>query len=260
MLKLGKVQILGNELDRLKVDVCSLSEVRWEGQGHFTTLQGHTVAYSGNEKQGQHGVAVWMHKRATGTMTGYEPICERIISVRLNAKQRKITLVQVYAPTTAATEVETEHFYEQLSRTLRNVNKGGMTFVIGDFNAKLGSDVSLSTGSFGLGITNEAGERLKDFCIEHELMAANTFFKQHPRWLYKWMSPDGQFRNQTDYSWSTLEIMYGISNCKTYPGANCDSDHNLLVASIKIQFNFQRKNMLAKKLNLEELHGHVAAE
>jgi len=69
-------------------------------------------------------------------MIGYEPINERIISVRLNAKPRKITLLQVYAPTTTAPEAETENFYEQLSNTLRNVNKGDLTLVIGDFNAK----------------------------------------------------------------------------------------------------------------------------
>jgi len=75
---------------------------------------------------------------------------------------RKITLLQVYALTTTTYEVKTEDFYKQLSRTLKNVNRGDLTLVIGDFNAKLGNEIPLATGPFGLGIVNEAGKRLKD--------------------------------------------------------------------------------------------------
>jgi len=80
---------------------------------------------------------------------------------------------------------------------------------------------------------NEAGECLKDFCIKHELLVANTLFKQHPRWLYVWTSPDNQLRNQTDYIAVGRHWRSHITNCRTYPGADCDSDHNLLVVSVR---------------------------
>ena len=68
MLQLGKVQLLGEETTRLGVDICGLSEVRWDGQGHFTTLDGHTIVYSGRLTQGMSGVAVWIHRKIAGAL------------------------------------------------------------------------------------------------------------------------------------------------------------------------------------------------
>jgi len=93
MLQLGKVQLLGEEMMRMSVDICGLSEVRWDGQGHFTTLDGHTI---GRPTQGMSGVAVLIHRKIAGALVGYQPISDRVLVVRLNAKPRNITLIQVY--------------------------------------------------------------------------------------------------------------------------------------------------------------------
>ena len=134
MLQLGKVQLLGDEMMRLMVDICGLSEVRWNGQGHFTTLDGHTIVYSGRLTQGMSGVAVWIHRKITGV--GYEPISDRVLVVRFKTKPQNITLIQVYGPTTAATDEEMERFYQDLSQAVKQVPKGDMLLVMGDFNAK----------------------------------------------------------------------------------------------------------------------------
>ena len=76
MLQLGKVQLLGEEMMRLGVDICGLSEVRWDGQGHFRILDGHTVVYSGRPTQGMSGVAVWIHRKIAGSLVGYEPVSD----------------------------------------------------------------------------------------------------------------------------------------------------------------------------------------
>ena len=73
MLQLGKVQLLDEEMMRLAVDICGLSEVRWNGQGHFTTLDGHTIVYSGRPTQGMSEVVVWIHRKIAGALVGYEP-------------------------------------------------------------------------------------------------------------------------------------------------------------------------------------------
>jgi len=86
MLQLEKVQLLGDEMTRLGVDICGLSEVRWNGQGHLTTLDGHTIVYSGRLTQGMSGVAVWIHSKIAGALVGYEPISDRVLVVRLKAK------------------------------------------------------------------------------------------------------------------------------------------------------------------------------
>jgi len=104
---------------------------------------------------------------------GYEPISNRVLVVRLKAKPRNIILIQVYGPTTAATDEEMERFYQDLSQAVKQVSKGDMLLVMGDFNAKVGrrelSAMLSAVGLYGLGETNEAGEQLEDFCLEHEL-------------------------------------------------------------------------------------------
>jgi len=131
MLQLGKDKLLGEEMMRLGVDICGLSEVRWDGQGHFTTLDGHT----GRLTQGMSGVAVWIYRKIAGALVGYEPISDRVLVVRRKAKSRNITPIQVYGPTTAATGEEMERFYQNLSQAVKQVPKRDMLLVMGDFDA-----------------------------------------------------------------------------------------------------------------------------
>ena len=112
-----------------------------------------------------------------------------MISVHFQGKPFNIAVIQVYSPTSNAEEAEVEWFYEdQLTPPKKDV-----LFIIGDWNAKVGSqDAPGVTGKFGLGIRNEAGQRLIQFCQENALVITNTLFQQHKRRLYKWTSPDGQ--------------------------------------------------------------------
>jgi hypothetical protein len=102
LLQIGKMHLLGRELERLTVDLCGLCEVGWGGQGHFLTLEGHTVIYSGCDVRGMSRVAIWVHKKIAGSVLGYEPISDRLISVRLSSRPRNVTLIQAYGSTTAA--------------------------------------------------------------------------------------------------------------------------------------------------------------
>ena len=103
-------------------------------------------------------------------------------------------------PTSNAEEAEVERFYEDLQDPLELTPKRDVLFIIGDWNAKVGSQETPGvTGKFGLGIWNETGQRLIEFCQENALVIANTLFQQHKRRLYAWTSPDGQHRNQIDY-------------------------------------------------------------
>ena len=106
-----------------------------------------------------------------------------MISVRFQGKPFNITLIQVYAPTSNAEEAEVEWFYEDLQDFLElTPPKKDVLFIIGDWAAKVGSQETLGvTGKFGLGIWNEAGQRLIEFCQENALVIANTFFQQHKR-------------------------------------------------------------------------------
>ena len=115
-----------------------------------------------------------------------------MISVRFQGKPFNITVIQVYAPTSNAEEAEVEWIYEDIQDLLKLTPKKDVLFSIGDWNAKVGSQETPGViGKFGLGVQNEAGQRLIEFCQENALVIANTLFRQHKRRFYTWTSPDG---------------------------------------------------------------------
>ena len=117
-----------------------------------------------------------------------------MISVHFQGKLFNITVIQAYAPTSNAEEAEVEPFYEDLQDLLELTPPKDVLFIIGDWNAKVGSqDIPGITDNFGLGEQNEAGQRLTELCQENALVIANTLFQQHKRRLYTWTSPDGQY-------------------------------------------------------------------
>ena len=115
-----------------------------------------------------------------------------MISVHFQGKPFNITVIQVYTPNSNAEEAEVERFYEDLQDLLELTPKEDVLFIIGDWNAKVGSQETPGvTGKFGLGVQNEAGQRLTEFCQENTLVIANILTQQHKRRLYTWTSPDG---------------------------------------------------------------------
>ena len=120
-----------------------------------------------------------------------------MILVHFQGKSFNITVIQIYAPASNAEEAEVEQFYEDLQGLLELTPQKGVLFIIGEWNAKVGSQETPGvTGNFGFGIQNEVGQRLIEFWQENTLVIASTLFQQHKRRLYTWTSPDGQHRNQ----------------------------------------------------------------
>ena len=115
-----------------------------------------------------------------------------MIAVRFQGKPFNITVIQVYAPTSNAEEAEVERSYEDLQDLLTQT-KIRCLFIIQDWNAKVGGqEIAGVTGKFGLGVQNEVGQRLREFCQENTLVIANSLFQQLKRRLYTWTSPDSQ--------------------------------------------------------------------
>ena len=156
---------------------------------------------------------------------------DRMISVRFQGKPFNIAVIQVYAPTSNAKEAEDEQFYEDLQDLLEHIPQKNVLFIIGDWNAKVGSqEIPGVTGKFGLGVQNEVGQRLIEFCQENY-----PLFQQHKRRLYTWTSPDGQHQNQVDYILCSQRWRSSIQSAKTRPGADCGSDHELLIAKFRLK-------------------------
>ena len=161
---------------------------------------------------------------------------DRMISVRFQGKPFNITVIQVYAWTSNTEEAEAERFYEDLQDLVQLTPKKDVLFIIGDWNAKVGSQETPGvTGKFGLGVQNVAGQRLIEFCQENALVIANTLFQQHKRKLYTWTSPDGQHRYQIDYILCSQRWRSSYSQQKSRPGADCGSAHELLIAKFRLK-------------------------
>ena len=158
-----------------------------------------------------------------------------MISVCFQGKPFNITVIQVYVPTSNTEEGEVEWLYEDLQDLLELTPQKDVRFITRDWNAKVGSQETLGvTGKFGLGVQNEAGQRLIEFRQKNTLVIANTLFQQHKRTLHmditRWSTP----KSDCLYSLQPkMEKLYSVSKNKT--GSYCGSDHDLLIAKFRLK-------------------------
>ena len=132
--------------------------------------------------------------------------------------------------------------------------KKDVLFTIGNWNAKVGSQETPEvTCKFGLGIQNEAGQMLIEFCQENSLVIANILFQQHKRRLYTWTSPDGQHQNQIDYIFCSQRWRSSIQSAKTRLGADCGSDHELLIAKFRLKWKKVGKTIRPFRYDLNQI-------
>ena len=196
----------------------------------------HYIYYCGQESLRRNGVAIIVTKRVQNAVLGCNFKNDRMISVRFQGKSFNITVTEVYALSSNAEEAEVEQCYEDLQDVSELTPQIDVIFFIGDWNAKVGSQETPGvTAKFCLGIWNEARQRLTNFCQDNALVIANTLFQQHKRRLYTWTSPDGQHRNQIDYILCSQRWRSTIQSAKTRPGADCGSDHELLIAKFRLK-------------------------
>ena len=168
------------EMARVNVDILGISELKWTGMGKLNS-DNHYIYYCGQESLRRNGVAIMVNKRVQTVVLGSNLKNDRMMSVCFQGKPFSITVIQAYAPITNAEEAEAERFYEDLQDLLELTPKKDVLFIIGDWKAKVGSQETPGlTGKFGLGVRNEAGQRLIEFCQENALVIVNTLF-QHIR-------------------------------------------------------------------------------
>ena len=163
----GKLQVVKWQMEKANIDILGISELKWTRMGEFNS-DVHYIYYCGQESIRRNGVAIMVNKRVRNAELGCNLKNDRMISVRFQGKPFSITEIQVYAPTSNAEEAEVEQFYEDLQDPLELTPKKDVLFIRGDWNAKVGSQVTPGvTGKFGLGVQNEAGQRLIELCQEN---------------------------------------------------------------------------------------------
>ena len=205
-----KLQVVKQEMIRVNVEILGISELKWTGMGEFNS-DDHYIYYCGQESLRRNGVAIMVNRRVWNAVLGCNLKNDRMISVRFQGKPFNITIIQAYAPTSNAKEAEVERFYEDLQDLLELTPKKDVLFIIDNWNAKVGSQETPGvTGKFGL-------------------------FRQHKKRLYTWTSPDGQHQNHIDYILCSQRWRSSIQSAKSRSGADCGSDHELLIAKFRLK-------------------------
>ena len=164
------------EMSRVNINILGIRDLKRTGKGEFNS-DNHYIYYYGQEYLGWSGVAIIVNKRVWNAVFGCSLKNSRMISAHFQGKPSNITVIQDYALTDNAEEAEVEWFYEDLQDLLELTPEKEVLFIIGDWNAKVGSqEIPGVTGKCCLGVQNEAGQRLTEFCQENALVIANTVF------------------------------------------------------------------------------------
>ena len=163
----GKLEVVKQEMARVNIDILGIRELRWTGMDGFNS-DDHHIYYCGQESLRRNGVAIMVNKRVQNAVLGCNLKNNKMISVHFQGKPFNIMVIQVYAPTSNAEEAGVELFYEDLQDLLELTPKKDILFIIGDWNAEVGSqEIPGVTGKFGLGVQNEPGQKLIEFCQEN---------------------------------------------------------------------------------------------
>ena len=154
----GNLEVVKREMARTRVDLLEISEMKWTGMGHFTSYE-YEIYYSGQETLKRNGVAFICNNEIRRCVLGFNPVDDRIATIRIQCKPINITVVQIYAPTSSAEEEDSNVFYDKVQSVLDQIPNGNILYIIGDWNAKVGKELSIDiTGNFGLGKRNERGD------------------------------------------------------------------------------------------------------
>nr|KAG5691815.1 hypothetical protein BaRGS_016627 [Batillaria attramentaria] len=226
-----------------KIGVLGLSETRWLQTGQLRFSSGEQLLYSGHTEDGAphtEGVALMLAPEAQRALIGWEPVNSRIITAKFITKKKdiKLNIIQCYAPTNDAEEEKKDDFYQQLQTVIDRGGAKDMTILMGDFNAKIGSDntgYENTMGTHGLGQMNENGERFADFCALNQLVIGGSIFPHKRIHKATWRSPDHVTENQIDHICISRKFRRSWRDVRVMRGADVSSDHHLLATTLRLR-------------------------
>ena len=239
MYESGRTAQVVREMERYKVNLLGVSEMRWTDSGILTLNSGHTVCYSGRtDGQHQEGVGIIMDKTAKKSFLGWEPINHRIIRARFYSRFAKTTIIQCYAPTDPSEDEEKDLFYSQLQEQIDRTPRHDILIVMGDLNAKVGADnvgYESCMGREGVGEMTDNGQRFADMCLENGLVIGGTVFRHKTIHKLTWTSPDGRTNNQIDHITINQKWRRSMTDVRVIRGADVSSDHHLVLCKLRVK-------------------------
>ena len=231
----GKLENLKVEMRKNSVNILGVCEVRWADTGDFRS-DGFRMIYSGHTTR-QNGVGIILDQKTANSVEKIRYEGDRLLMVKLRAKPVNMLMIQVYMPTSDYDDEAVEDMYSRIEDLMKKESTGKEFVVImGDCNAVVGEGRDgYEVGDYGLGQRNERGKRLIEFCQQNKYIITNTWYKHHKRRRYTWKHPDSISRYQLDYIMVKQRFRNSVHNAKAYPGADANSDHNLVAADIKVK-------------------------
>lgn len=241
-----KTDMVVRELIRLKVDIASLSEVRWLGNG-ITKIGKHTFLFSGlpdtGNQEKKEGVAIVLSPDTTKFWENggseWEPVSSRIIRIRLCYGNRYVTKISVYAPTFKSSHETKERFYSDLQNTIDKVPPDDILLLNGDFNARVGTHDSgiwkHVIGKYNMPERNEQGERLLEFCAINGLSITNTFFQHKSIHQGTWMHPRSKKWHCIDFNITKQRDRKLFMNTRVMRSAEMWTDHHLVRSTLSVK-------------------------
>lgn len=255
----GKELEIIQEIEKYKVQVLGLAEIKKKGSGLMNMDKGYVLRYSGSPRGNRttEGVGIIMSSEMDRRVTSWEPVNSRIMSVSLNL-QESVGIIQIYAPTESATVDEKDTFYEDLQReTEKMQSKNQHIIIMGDWNAHIGNQEEEghgTMGKFGLqGEVNDNGQRMLDYCITNDMLIGNTWFKHKTIHKITYEAENLGHKSMIDYIVYARSVRYAVNDVKVIRGAELSTGHRLVVADTNIRRPNKDRARNYKRIKLEVL-------
>lgn len=258
MYSVGKTAQVCREMVKYKIDILGISECRWTEVGKIRTQDNQEIIFSGKQDRHEYGVAIIMSNSAAQSLMSWKPVSDRIITARFYSKYIKTTIIQTYAPTNEADDEVKNTFYEELQKIYDETPKHDMIISIGDWNAKLGSQLVGEKGIVGKHVLqaerNDNGTRFVSSCEVNNMAIVSTMFPHKDIHKYTWTSPNGVTRNQIDHIAINGRFKRSVLDARTFREADVNSDHNLLVGTVKLKLaKVLKKKETRSRFNVNQL-------
>ena len=232
-----KTAVIDSELERLNIDLAALQETRLPGNGSLKE-KSYTFFWQGTdpEERREYGVGFAIKNSLLHSVEHQTNGTERLLHLRLHTDAGTMNIISAYAPTLTSSPESKDAFYDDLELTISNLPNTEQLLILGDFNARVGAtheDWPSCLGHFGVGRLNENGQRLLELCCRKGLCITNTYFKGRPMHKVSWMHPRSRQWHQLDLVLTKKSDLKSVLNTRSYHSADCDTDHTLVMSTIK---------------------------
>jgi len=253
LFKPGALKIIIDEITKYNLQIVALQEIRWPDKGSIKHKE-TTIFYSGcGDERHEFGVGFVINDRLLHNVNKFEAINKRICFIRLKISGQNIIIINCHSPTEDKDAETKDAFYEKMERTYDSLPRRAIKIIIGDMNAKIcRKNVFRPTiGKESLHIvSNDNGTRFISFAMSRDIIITSTYFQRKDIYKQTWVSPDATTKNQIDHV--TIDKLHcsWFKNIRSYRGADGDTDHYLVVATLteKLSVSWKKNKGRNKKV------------